>query len=205
MGIRIARGKYIEFVDADDTIDKEYVGNLVKGIKNKGVDLCVGNIVFVKKKDKEYIRKEVCVHAGVYSLQEWLKYYPEYMPKAIVGAPWNKLYKKEIIQKENLEFDENLKNNEDTQFNYAYLEKCKKIYMSDKPYYNYTDRGEASASKGYIDNIFEVYLSTYKKANSFLRFAGMYEYNEAFAKEYFVRLVIGAINNIVIAAPVNFE
>lgn len=201
-GMSVAKGKYIEFVDADDTLDKEYVQNLIKGAEDE-IDLCVGNVAFCKKIEEDFKREEVRLHPGVFSLQEWLKYYSEYMPKAIVGAPWNKLYRKDIIQKESLKFDEKLRNNEDTQFNYSYLEKCQKIYVSDKPYYNYIDWGKSSASKGYIDNIFTVYLSTYKRAIDFLKKAGMYTYNEQFTKKYFIELIIGAINSIVVASPGN--
>lgn len=200
-GLDIARGKYIEFVDADDTIDKKYVENLYRGTKDTAVDLCVGNVAFMKRGKTAFERREVKVYPGNFTLQEYLEFYPEYMPNAIVGSPCNKLFKREIIQGNHLRFDENLKNNEDTHFNYLYLEKCKKIFVSEKPYYNYMDWGQLSASKGYIEDIFYIYLSTYKKAVTFLKKAGMYEYNEEFTKKYFVDLVIGAINGIVVAAP----
>ena len=200
-GLNIARGKFIEFVDADDTIDNTYIENLFKGTVDEEVDLCVGNVAFIKKEHNNFKRKEVSVYPGIFILQEYLKYYSLYMPNAIIGAPWNKLYKREIIEKNKLYFDTNLKNNEDTQFNYLYLEKCRKIYVSDSPYYNYVDWGHKSASKGYIEDIFDIYLSTYKKAQDFLKRVGMYDYNEEFTKKYFINLVIGAINNIVIWSP----
>lgn len=202
-GIEIAQGKYIEFVDADDFLDIDYIENLFHGIKQEEVDICVGNIAFCKKEENSFYKKKLNILSGVFSVQEWLKFYSEYMPKAIIGASWNKLFKKNIIDKENIRFDEKLKNNEDTQFNYLYLEKCKKIYVSATPYYNYVDWGEKSLSKGYIENIFDVYLSTYKKSIEFLKSFEMYEYNKEFSKKYFIGLVIGAINNIVVLAPDN--
>lgn len=201
VGLDISHGRYIEFVDSDDTIDKEYVEYLFKGTEDEEVDLCVGNVAFVKKAKTAFERREALVRFGFFTLQEYLKFYPEYMPNAIVGAPWNKLFKRDIIQKNQLRFNENLKNNEDTQFNYLYLEKCRKVYVSDWPYYNYMDWGNDSASKSYIEDVFNIYLSTYRKAIVFLKKVGMYEYNEAFTKRYFIGLVIGSINSIVVKAP----
>ena len=201
IGLDIANGRYIEFVDADDRIDQKYVENLFKGTMDAEVDLCVGNIAFLKKTEGAFTRREVNLHPGIFTLQEYLKFYPEYMPNAIIGAPWNKLFKRSIIQENKLRFDEDLKNNEDTHFNFFYLEKCRKIFVSEIPYYNYIDWGQGSASKGYIKDIFNVYLSTYKKSVDFLKKVQMYEYNEAFAKQYFIGLVIGAVNNIIGTAP----
>lgn len=204
-GMEIARGKFIEFVDADDTIDRDYTENLWKGTEDPQVDLCVGTVAFCKMVHNTVERREVSVHPGVFSLQEWLKFYPEYMPKAIVGAPWNKLYKTDIIRRNGLRFDEHLKNNEDTQFNYAYMEKCRKIYVSAYPFYNYMDYGKASASKGYIPGIFNVYLSTYQKAVQFLTDTGVYAENKAFSQRYFIDLVIGALNGIVVGSSDRFS
>lgn len=204
-GMEIARGKFIEFVDADDTIDRDYTENLWKGTEDPQVDLCVGNMAFCKITQNAVERREMTVHPGYFSLQEWLEFYPEYMPRAIFGSPCNKLYKKDIIQKFRLRFDERLKNNEDTHFNYAYIEKCRKIYASEKSFYNYMDYGKASASKGYIPGIFDVYLSTYQKAVQFLTDTGVYAENKAFSQRYFIDLVIGALNGIVVGSSDRFS
>lgn len=202
-GVAISKGKYIGFVDADDTIDDSYIENLFKGTTDEEVDLCVGNVAFKKQVNNQLETKKITIYPGIFTLQEYLKFYPEYMPHAIIGAPWNKLFKRDIIIKNQLKFDENLKNNEDTQFNYSYLEKCRKIYVSSSPYYNYMNWGDKSASRGYIEDIFYIYLSTYRKAKEFLKNVEMYDCNEEFTKRYFINLVLGAINNIVIGAPYN--
>lgn len=201
-GINIAKGRYIEFVDADDTIDSTYVENLYAGIKNENVDLCVGNLAFCKWEDGSMTKRLCTVHPGVFTLQEYLQHYPEYMQQAVVGAPWNKLYKKQILDAYALRLDETLRNNEDTQFNYAYLLHCRKVYVSAAPYYNYINWGTPSASHGYIEGVFHIYVSTYQKAIAMLKTVGMYAENEAFTKQYFMGLVIGAVNGIVLTKKI---
>lgn len=194
-GIEIAKGEFIEFVDADDVIDETYLENMVAGI-NDEVDLCVGNVCFVTKKEEILSERYVDMVAGFFSLRDFLSFYPKYMPKAIIGAPWNKLYRASIIKKQALEFDVSLKNNEDTQFNYAYLPHCRNVFVSTQPYYRYINRG-CSASTRYIPNLFDIYVSTYIKAKEFLRKTDTYSVNISFQNEYFLSLVVGAVNSIV--------
>ena len=89
LGIKKATGKSIMFIDNDDYIDNTYVETLLNEIKNSEAD-CVysgyrrensnGKVIKVRKlKDKP-----------------WTKY--------ILSAPWAKIYNKEFLIKNNIEF-----------------------------------------------------------------------------------------------------
>ncbi len=197
-GLSCARGEYVGFVDADDTIDSNYLENLYYGAKEKNVDICIGNIAFTTKNgEKVTSRRTVKLQEGYFTLKEFMAFYPQYMPNAIIGAPWNKLYKMSIIKEYTLSFDTQQKNNEDTHFNYLYLAKCKTVYVSKEPFYNYMNYvGVASASKKYIPNLFDVYVSTYHKAIAFLKNTDTYEELIFFQKQYFINLIIGLFHQI---------
>lgn len=199
IGLSHARGQYIEFVDADDYLDKEYIEHLWTGCDEYDADVCIGNVSFTKIRNSDIkSKKHVEMKRGYFTLKDFLMFYPQYMPKAIIGAPWNKLYKKEIIDAYEIKFDTKIKNNEDTHFNYWYLSKCSSVYVSDEPYYNYVDENVSSASRSYIPNLFDIYLMTYDKAIKFLKDTGVYEHNIGFQRQYFINLVIGAMNQIVL-------
>lgn len=198
-GIQNAKGRYIAFVDADDTIDEDYIRNLYQGIALHDADVCIGNVAFVNMVNDEIDSKRtVEMLGGVFTLSEFMSFYSKYMPNAVIGAPWNKLYRRSIIIENSLCFNTSIKNNEDTHFNYEFLAKCKTFYVSDSPYYNYISRiGVASASRKYIPNIFDIYVMTYNKAIEFLKATNSYENNVRFQNSYFIGLIIGAINGIV--------
>lgn len=196
-GLKIAKGEFVEFVDADDTIDKTYLENMMSGVDDT-VDLCVGNMCFVVQRNGETVsQKHFNLESGSFSLKEFLSFYPRYMPQAIFGSPCNKLYRYSLIADNELHFDVTLKNNEDTRFNYAYIAKCNRVFVSNEPFYRYVDHGCASMSKRYIENLFDIYVGTYHCAKAFLKETDMYDELISFQDKYFIGLVIGAISNIV--------
>lgn len=201
-GLGIARGSYIEFIDADDIIDQTYMEQLLRGTSEDEADLCVGNMAFVILDKGELVlsRPTPKLHEGMFTLKEYLSYYKEYMPHAIVGSPCNKLFRRSIIEEHHLRFDETTKNNEDTWFNLEYLRCCEKVFVSASPFYRYINHQNGSASRKYIDNVIEIYIETYRRSTAFLKEAEMYDCNAQFCKSYFIGLCIGALNGIVLQA-----
>lgn len=201
-GLGIARGSYIEFIDADDTLDEAYMEQLLRGTAEDEADLCVGNVAFVDMKAGKQVlsRPSPKLHEGMFTLKEYLSHYKDYMPHAIVGAPWNKLFRRSIIEEHHLRFDETTRNNEDTWFNLAYLRHCGKVFVSASPFYHYINHQSGSASRRYIDDIIDIYIETYRRSTAFLKETEMYDCNEQFCKSYFIGLCIGALNGIVLQA-----
>ena len=198
-GLSIASGEYIKFCDADDTIDEQYIENLYYGVKNHNADVCIGSFRFINMCNEVIVSQRVVeVEKGFFSLDEFMEFYPRYMPQAIIGSPCNKLYRREVLSDNSILFNTKLKNNEDTHFNFEYLSKCKTVYVSDDSYYNYMNRSDVeSASKRFIEDLFEVYVLTYLKAQDFLKETNLFDKYIGYQSEYFVGLVIGAINGII--------
>lgn len=125
IGLTLAEGYYIRFVDSDDRIPLDSIENMVNAITiSENIDLLIGNFV----SDSQYgiylgndLKNEVITDKQLSELL--LK-----APRAFYyGAPWNKLYRRDIITENNIQFDEKIAWCEDLLFNLEYYKQCKKI------------------------------------------------------------------------------
>ena len=105
---------------------------------------------------------------------------------------WNRLFKLSIIMKNNIRFNESLRQWEDRPFLVEYLSKCNSIIFSDKAFYNYINRNRTdSLSKKYNPNEFQTILWTF---NLYMKcFGDIYD----FYKEYPINYKINSINNTI--------
>ena len=129
-GLEIASGMFVWFVDSDDYIEPFSLQQLYEAQKKKEADLYVFNTQQVQSFHTTDIN------------QFFEKYYFTY----VLGfGPWNKLYRREIIQKNHLKFDEQETIGEDLLFNINYYRKIfrggqEKFFFLGRDYYVYVDR-----------------------------------------------------------------
>lgn len=104
-GLEIASGIFVWFVDSDDYIEPFSLQQLYEAQKEKKADLYVFNT-----------QQIYSFHTADIN-QFFEKYYFTY----VLGfGPWNKLYRRKIIQKNHLKFDEQETIGEDLLFNINY-------------------------------------------------------------------------------------
>lgn len=131
-GIEEANGNYIIFPDPDDWVDDNYLSALVEQQgDNIDLEICGNYIVTTTKqvvqnasaKKRVFDKKEAILH---------LLAQAEYC-----GFAWNKLYHMDIIQKNNLRFDEELGMAQDLHFAFRYILQCNKVSYDPTPHYFY--------------------------------------------------------------------
>lgn len=180
VGIEIATGKYIAFVDADDYIEKSMIEKLYSQLVSNNADASFCGYNIITKKHciiNEYDNKCYC---EIYNRSEIEK---QILPNIIytsnknknkcIQAVWAALYKKDIIKKYNIQFF-NEKNyySEDIIFNYIYLSKCNKIVCINEKLYNYNTNSNSmtknySSRYNYI-NEWYTYLVQYSTQNNLI-------------------------------------
>lgn len=147
LGISVATGEYITFVDCDDWVDKRFCEILENGMKGN-IDL---SVVSYKKVDK--VKEYNVDYNNTYEKKNISEAYGLiFNDRSFFGFPWNKLYKKSIINKLGSEpFKEDIYMCEDTLFNANYMKFCKEISYNRSELYLYYQR-ESSATKVQIIN-----------------------------------------------------
>lgn len=167
--LRHAQGKYIQFMDADDFIPKDSTKLLVRTAEEKNVDLVVAD--FYRVTGKSVARKGNIGTDEVMTLQEYAEYMKDSPADFYYGVLWNKLYRKSIIQNNNVEMDESLNWCEDLIFNLEYLVHTRRIAALQVPVYYYVKTKGSLVSQSFSiskvvemkANVFQYYSQFYKE------------------------------------------
>lgn len=132
IGLSFAEGEFIRFVDSDDRVPVDSIGKMVQAMSlTDEIDMVIGNF----ESDSQY---------GIYlgnDLKNQIvsdKQFAELLIKAprafYYGAPWNKLYRTNIIRKAKIQFDESISWCEDLLFNLEYYKECKSFSILNCPH-----------------------------------------------------------------------
>lgn len=137
-GLDIAKGEYILFVDSDDFIAPETLKETVAAFSS-AVDLVVfgANVILEKgaKIQKGLIKYLKVNEAGQKDVVEDLIF-------ATNVYSWNKLWRKNLIEKFKVCYPECLQY-EDFPFFYMYMAVAQKVCFIDKNFYNYVQRNDS--------------------------------------------------------------
>ena len=142
-GLKIAKGEYIGFCDADDFVRPTMYEKLKKFIEYNEADLAICGYDYVDEdgaKSREYVN----IGDGCIDQEEcYLRFFD--MPPTIRLGVCNKLYRHQMIQ--SLSFPFGIKGAEDALFLGTYIGRIKKAVKIDEPLYMNCER-RGSATRG---------------------------------------------------------
>lgn len=139
-GIRLAKGKYIVFVDPDDIVSDKYLELLVKNIVSYNADMAICEYTnSFKEMDKNSSDNISLVSAKDIIIQ----LVENKLKDAYI---WNKIYKKDIIIAEGLYFPDKIKIWEDMYFLIQYLKKSNKVIKIPQVLYYYRIRENSAVT-----------------------------------------------------------
>ena len=153
LGLNIAEGEYIMFLDPDDWLELNALEILYKKSKETNADIIHFNYIEENEKLKssnyknaaKIIKKRFGIKAkndGFYSLKNSDG---SFLYKFDMQV-WDKIYKKDFILKNNINFAPN-KHGEDHLFTIGCLISADKIYYVDEYFYHYTKRNNSERDK----------------------------------------------------------
>lgn len=163
VGLKIARGEYIGFVDSDDCIEKDMYNALANIILRENVEVLISNIK-VYKDDISYslLRSDFPIDQILQknSIRECIlkKYYSGNL--CTVPSLVNKLYRRDFLLQFGITFDETRVRAEDYWFNFYVFKYAESVYATDGAYYNYFTQNEGSVMKAFRPNQYELFLKS---------------------------------------------
>ena len=101
-GIRLSKGKYLSFIDSDDWVSENFIGELYKTAEENGAWIAATNSVYNVFEDGRKVRKDCGLREGDVDKKQMCA-------NAIVktGVSWNKLYLRNFLIKNNIYYLEN--------------------------------------------------------------------------------------------------
>lgn len=145
LGLSMAIGTYIWFVDSDDYIEPYSLQKLYEIQQEFESDLCIFNAKLEETNIVENIN------------EFFEKYYFTYK---LGFEPWNKIYRREVIQMYNLKFDVQETIGEDLLFNIQYYKAIFNtvpiaISFKNEVYYQYVDREGSAMNTAFKRRIYQ--------------------------------------------------
>ena len=123
LGISLAKGEYICFVDSDDYVDKNFIEKMIEPLHKDDYDLIICRNFNCSK---DAVLGEVKVKNGDFGDDLRNDYWKL---TQFIGGPCIKLYKRKIIINNNIKFPENISYSEDRIFNSEFYSKIKNIVL----------------------------------------------------------------------------
>lgn len=201
VGLDHARGEYVCFVDADDTIDSDYLEVLYA---HRAFDMVVcgywvdwsnekGNVI----KSQEYCQKESLY---CFNEREEMK---NLFVSGIMHMNWNKLFKKELIDIFSIRYKP-YPVNEDFIFMMEYLLHCKNLYVVGKATYHWV---RVENIRSGVESLPKNTLDIYRQSHELLR--RFFTCDESIADEImyysYELIIIKCLKTIKNIGPCNLE
>jgi len=142
-GMAAATGELMAFVDSDDWIEPEFISTLYNALTETGAEICECATVYVGE-NGEHLRVRSTPGPQVLDHMEALRRLVQ--EDGVYQTVWNKLYRRSVIG--GILFEKG-KCNEDDFWTYRVFDRLKKLALTEKPLYNYLQRGSSIMGGGY--------------------------------------------------------
>lgn len=202
LGMRMARGKYLQFVDADDTLEPFATELLVQRAEDNNADLVIAAynriVPYKPKKEakldplfpnkKKQLTEQLAkfqtfgfLPMGFMTKEEFACGLMQEPASFYYGVMWNKLYRADLVRAHtDVRCSEEMTWSEDLYFNLTYIRYAERFFALTAPIYNYYDN---PGSAVHLTKVRTALFSYYKELYEQL---GLYEENKLQIFKYLI-------------------
>ncbi len=205
LGIEVAQGKYVGFVDVDDYPKEDMYYKLYSLIEEYDLDIAVCGFEIVdsnnKIKDIVLPKYNKMIYTDKDDIRENILIRVIYNGPETLASQWNKIYRKELLDKYKIRVDENRSFGEDWLFNQLILGKVNKIGFIEEALYRYIRCNRESLASVYLTNAFELFSTSKVFREERIKEWGLYtpKYiridNDNFCNLIYNRVIVNELSN----------
>ncbi|WP_295579514.1 glycosyltransferase [uncultured Oscillibacter sp.] len=145
LGLSQARGTYLQFLDSDDWITQDATKALVRAAETHRCDLVISD--FYRVVGDRVSHKGDIQEDGVLTREEYAAHMMERPADFYYGVLWNKLYRREIVERHHLRMSPEISWCEDFMFNLEYIRHAETFCAMQVPIYYYVKTKGSLASQ----------------------------------------------------------
>lgn len=144
--LALAEGTYLQFLDSDDWITPDATRLLVRAAQENQCDLVIAD--FYRVVGERLSHKGDIDETGVMTREEFAGHMMENPADFYYGVLWNKLFRRELVERYRLRMDEKISWCEDFMFNLEYILHAERFYAVQVPIYYYVKTKGSLVSQG---------------------------------------------------------
>ena len=167
LGINAASGAYLQFIDADDWLTVDATKLLVRAMEEHQCDLVIAD--FYRVSGERISHKGDIDGSVVLTREEFAQEMMENPADFYYGVLWNKLFRRDLIQKHQLHMDESVEWCEDFLFNLEYLLYVDRIFALQAPIYYYVKTEGSLIQRVSLSDVVKMKLSVFEYYRDFYK------------------------------------
>lgn len=193
VGIDMAQGQYILFVDSDDYVKDDYLENAITVLQDESIGMYLCGYQAVRKNGKILEREQYpIINKGECLITDISNNLVRLFQSNVLHAIGTKIYRRDIIEKHRIRFEKNWKYYEDIYFCLNYLRYCNAIYVHRSIMYYYQTDIVNSLSKQKNNRKYENIHKTYHLLARLMKL----DKAKNKERELFYKLYLDAINTL---------